>query len=169
MVSRLDTHTRSALRHRSVADSGTSSHFRVAPRRMSDSGHHFHPPGYGHDNGCGYVHDSGCGYDVHENGCGHVVHSTLSWEWYRQRSGQDERFDKVVDYSLKGNVALDRLPTRLVRHTFVAGERGHGGSITGTNDMLCCIMMEKTSSQNCSRGDPSSEAHEPHNPSHDCR
>ena len=123
---------------------------------MSDSGHHFHPPGYGHDNGRGYVHDNGCGY---ENGCGHVVHSTLSWEWYRQRSGQDERFDTVVDYSLKGNVALDGLPTRLVRHTFVAGERGHGGSITRTNDVLCCIMM-KTSSQNCSRGDPSSEAHE---------
>jgi hypothetical protein len=69
---------------------------------------------------------------------------------------------KVVDYSLNGNVnvALDGLLTRLVRYTFVAGERGLGGSITGTNDVLCCIMMEKTSSQNWSRGDPSSEAHE---------
>jgi hypothetical protein len=80
-------------------------------------------------------------------------------EWYRQRSGQDERFDKVVDCSIKVDVAMDGLHTRLVRHTFVAGERGHGGSITGTNDASCCIMMEKMSPQNCSRGGPSSEAH----------
>jgi hypothetical protein len=31
----------------------------------------------------------------------------------------------------------------LDRNTFVASERGHGGSITGTKDASCCILMEK--------------------------
>jgi len=79
-------------------------------------------------------------------------------EWYRRRSGQDERCDKAVDYSLIVDVAMDGLHTRLDRDTFVAGERGHRGSITGTKDASCCIMMEKMSTQNCSRGGPSSEA-----------
>lgn len=43
---------------------------------------------------------------------------------------------------------------------FTAVERGHGGSIVGTNDVSCYIMMEKMSPQNCSGGGPASEAHD---------
>ena len=46
-----------------------------------------------------------------------------------QRSGQDARCDKAVDYSLVVDVVMDGLHTRLDRDTFVVGERGHRGSI----------------------------------------
>jgi hypothetical protein len=40
-----------------------------------------------------------------------------------QRSGQDARCDKAVDYSLVVDVAMDGLHTRLDRDTFVVGEK----------------------------------------------
>ena len=61
---------------------------------------------------------------------------------------------------------MEVLHTRLHLNTFVAGKRDHGGSITGTKDASCYIMMEKMSLQNRSRGGPfprggpSSEAHD---------
>ena len=58
--------------------------------------------------------------------------------------------------SLIGNVTMDVQHTCLHCDTFVVSERGHGGSITETNDASCYSMMEKT---NCSRGGASSEAH----------
>jgi hypothetical protein len=73
-----------------------------------------------------------------------------------QRSGQDARCDKAVDYSLVVDVAMDGLHTRLDRDTFVVGERGHRGSI-GINDASCYIMTEKMAchgqcSLRCPRG-----------------
>ena len=82
-----------------------------------------------------------------ETDCGASHNSKL--EWYRRRSGQDERRDKAVDYSPIIDVVKDGLHTYLARDTFLAGERGHRGSITGINVASCCVM-EKMRPQNCS-------------------
>jgi hypothetical protein len=68
----------------------------------------------------------------------------LELEWCCRKSVQDERYIKVVDYSLVVNVAMDGLPTRLNRALFAAmsgttwvrplfGERGRG--------LLCIIWL----------------------------
>lgn len=76
--------------------------------------------------------------------------------WYHPASGQDERHDRAVDYSLIVDVAMDVQLTRLNRDSFMVDERDHGGSIARTNDTSCYIMTGKMSPQNCSRGGPSS-------------
>jgi hypothetical protein len=47
---------------------------------------------------------------------------------------------KAADYSLIVEVALDSLCTCLVRDAFLVVERGHRGSITGTNDERCVLF-----------------------------
>ena len=65
----------------------------------------------------------------------------MSLELYRRRSGQDDRHDITVDYSLEVDVAMDGLHPSLDRDRSVAGEGSYAGSITGTDDALGHTMV----------------------------
>ena len=71
---------------------------------------------------------------------GLVYDFRLRWNGIAAGQGQGARCDKAVDYSLVVDVAMDGLHTRLDRDTFMAGERGHRGNISGTYDASSCIM-----------------------------
>ena len=53
----------------------------------------------------------------------------------------DQLHDKVLDYSLVVDIAVDSLHTSLDRDTFVVGEGGHDGSIKAGTDASCRIVV----------------------------